>query len=33
MVCMLVIGVRVAYPVHSQSTVFCDLPCVLVAIT
>jgi len=31
MVCMLVIGVRVAYLVHSQHTVFCDLPHVLAA--
>jgi len=32
MVCMLVIGVRLAYLVHSQHTVFCNLPNILAAI-
>jgi len=33
MVCLPVIGVRLAYLVHSQRTVFCSLPNVLAAIS
>jgi len=33
MVCMLMIGVRLAFSVHLQHTIFCNLPNVLAAIS